>query len=70
MGWSVALRSTAERSRYDIRAGGYPVPQFDVTLDPACDAYCSHVMSWPAMQEWIEAAVREPEQIEELEVEF
>jgi len=43
---------------------------YDVALDPVCDAYCTHVMDWAPMQEWIEAAQREPEQIEELEVEF
>jgi len=43
---------------------------YDVALDAVCDAYCTHVMGWPAMQEWIAAAQQEPEQIEELEVEF
>jgi glutathione S-transferase len=43
---------------------------YGVTLDAVCDAYCSHVMDWAPMQEWIAAARREPEQIEELEVEF
>jgi glutathione S-transferase len=43
---------------------------YDVALDGICDAYCSHVMAWPAMQEWVEGAMQEPEQIEELEVEF
>jgi glutathione S-transferase len=43
---------------------------YDVALDPDCDAYCSQIMGWAPMQEWIEAALREPEQIEELEVEF
>jgi len=43
---------------------------YGVALDAACDAYCDHIMGWPAMQEWIEAALREPEQIEELDVEF
>ncbi len=32
--------------------------------------YCTHVMGWAPMREWIEAALREPEQIEELDVEF
>jgi glutathione S-transferase len=43
---------------------------YGVTLDADCDAYCSHVMGWPAMQVWIDAALQEPDQIEELEVEF
>ena len=43
---------------------------YGVALDAACDTYCDHIMGWPAMQEWIAAALREPEQIEELDVEF
>ena len=30
----------------------------------------SHVMAWAPMREWIEGALLEPDQIEELEVEF
>jgi glutathione S-transferase len=43
---------------------------YDVALDSECDAYCEHIMAWPPMREWIAAARLEPEQIEELEVEF
>jgi glutathione S-transferase len=43
---------------------------YDVALDAVCASYCAEVFAWPAMQEWIDAAMREPEQIEELEVEF
>jgi glutathione S-transferase len=43
---------------------------YDVALDADCDTYSAHIMNWPALQEWIEGALREPEQIEELEVEF
>jgi glutathione S-transferase len=43
---------------------------YDVALDAACNGYCAQVFDWPPMQEWIDAALREPEQIEELEVEF
>ena len=43
---------------------------YDVSLDAPSDAYCTHVMRWAPMQEWIEAALLEPEQIEELDVEF
>jgi glutathione S-transferase len=42
----------------------------DVSLDAPSDAYCTHVMKWAPMREWIEAALLEPEQIEELDVEF
>ena len=43
---------------------------YDVALDAVCERYCAHIMGWPPMQEWIAAALREPEQIEELDVEF
>lgn len=43
---------------------------YDVSLDPVCAAYCDRIFAWPDMREWIDAAQREPEQIEELEVEF
>jgi glutathione S-transferase len=43
---------------------------YDVTLDKVCAAYARHILAWPDMVEWIEAARLEPEAIEELEVEF
>jgi glutathione S-transferase len=44
---------------------------YDVTLDdPACAAYCEAILALPEMAEWLEAAQREPEAIDELEVEF
>jgi glutathione S-transferase len=43
---------------------------YDVSLEPAAAAYCKRIVAWPAMQEWIEAAKAEPDELEELEVEF
>ena len=43
---------------------------YDVKLDAACAAYAAHIMAWPDLQEWYAAALDEPEQIEELDVEF
>ena len=43
---------------------------YDVSLDPVCDAYCKAIMAMPLMQEWIEAAKTEPDEVEELDVEF
>jgi glutathione S-transferase len=43
---------------------------YDVGLDPDCAAYCTSVMTIPAMQEWIAAAKAEPDELEELDVEF
>ena len=43
---------------------------YDVALDADCSAYCRTIMSMPAMQEWMAAAKEEPEDVEELEMEF
>jgi glutathione S-transferase len=41
-----------------------------VKLDSDCAAYCAAIIALPAMQEWAEAAKSEPEEVEELDVEF
>ena len=43
---------------------------YDVKLDEPCEAYCKTVLGWSDLKEWWAAAQREPEQIEELDVEF
>ena len=43
---------------------------YDVALDPQCAAYCKAIMNWPAMAEWMDAALAEPEEMDELDVEF
>jgi len=43
---------------------------YDVDLDDECTAYCRRVMTWPPMAEWIAAAQLEPDELEELDVEF
>jgi len=43
---------------------------YSVSLDSVCAAYRDHVWAWPSLAEWVAAALLEPEQIEELEVEF
>jgi glutathione S-transferase len=43
---------------------------YDVKLDPECVTYCKAVMAMPQMQEWITGAKSEPEELEELDVEF
>jgi glutathione S-transferase len=43
---------------------------YDVKLDAPCAAYCDHILNLPAMREWIRAAQAEPDEIEELDVEF
>jgi glutathione S-transferase len=43
---------------------------YDVKLDTTCAAYNKTILSMPFMQEWIDAALAEPEELEELDVEF
>jgi len=44
---------------------------YDVRVaDKACAAYCQRIMAMPELREWIEAAKLEPEDIDELEMEF
>jgi glutathione S-transferase len=43
---------------------------YDVALDEPSAAYCRTIMALPLMQEWIAAAKLEPDELEELDVEF
>ena len=44
---------------------------YDVNIsDPACAAYCQTILDLPEIKEWTAAARREPDAIDELEVEF
>jgi len=43
---------------------------YDVKLDHACTDYVAHILALPAMTEWTAAAWAEPEELQELEVEF
>jgi glutathione S-transferase len=43
---------------------------YDVKLDSDCAAYCKAIMALPAMQEWLEGAKAEPDEVVELDVEF
>jgi glutathione S-transferase len=43
---------------------------YDVALDPVSARYCKTIMALPLMQEWIEGAKVEPDELEELDVEF
>jgi len=43
---------------------------YDVKLDKQAAAYCKLMMALPAMQEWVEAARSEPDEIDELDAEF
>lgn len=43
---------------------------YGVELDEVCSAYCDAVMALEPVQEWVAAALAEPEEINELEAEF
>ena len=43
---------------------------YDVKLDAGCDAYRRRILALPQMREWIAAAQDEPDELEELDVEF
>ncbi|HEV2099528.1 MAG TPA: glutathione S-transferase family protein [Stellaceae bacterium] len=43
---------------------------YDVKLDHECGSYCDRVMALPHMITWREAALLEPDELEELDMEF
>jgi glutathione S-transferase len=43
---------------------------YDVRLDPDCVGYCGRMMALPEMVAWHAAAMLEPEELEELDMEF
>lgn len=43
---------------------------YDVKLNKPCILYCQTIMAMPEMQEWIAAAKLEPDEIEELDMDF
>ena len=43
---------------------------YDVTLDPLCAGYRDRILALPYMREWTELALTEPDEVEELDVEF
>ncbi|MCW5747566.1 MAG: glutathione S-transferase family protein [Alphaproteobacteria bacterium] len=43
---------------------------YNVKLDAACRGYSEHILNLPFVVEWISAAQAEPDEIEELDVEF
>jgi glutathione S-transferase len=43
---------------------------YDVPLDRDCDTYCERIRALPSMIEWTQAAQAEPDEVEELDVEF
>jgi glutathione S-transferase len=67
---ALPVRQAAVHGRRDVRAGGHALSHYDVALDKACAAYCKRIMELPAMKEWVAAAKKEPDEIDELDAEF
>ncbi len=66
--WLYGARPTIADAMYTPVATRFRT--YDVKVDRISEAYCEHVLAWPDMREWWAAAQREPEQIEELDIEF
>jgi len=43
---------------------------YDVSVGPVCQDYCSTIMAWAPMKEWVESALDEPQEIIELDLDF
>ena len=43
---------------------------YDVKLPKSCTLYCQTIMAMPEMKEWVAAAKAEPDEIDELEMDF
>jgi glutathione S-transferase len=43
---------------------------YDVKMDADCSAYCQRIMTMPEIQDWISAAKLEPDDFDELDMEF
>ncbi|HTJ62850.1 MAG TPA: glutathione S-transferase family protein [Alphaproteobacteria bacterium] len=43
---------------------------YSVKMSDPVRGYCDTIMAWPPMKEWVDAALAEPEDMEELDVEF
>ena len=56
--------------RRDVRAGGHALPHLRREAAKPCAAYCKTIMAMPEMKEWIAAAKLEPDEIDELDMEF
>jgi glutathione S-transferase len=43
---------------------------YDVAVGPVCQDYCSTIMDWAPMKEWVQSALDEPQEIIELDLDF
>ena len=66
--WLFGARPTIADAMYAPVATRFRT--YDVRVDRVGEVYCEHLLTWPDLREWWAAAQREPEQIEELDIEF
>ncbi|CEJ15249.1 Stringent starvation protein A [bacterium YEK0313] len=62
------VRPTVADAMYAPVCGRFTT--YDVSLAPVEAGYCRAIMDWAPMREWIAAAAREPDELDELDVEF
>ena len=43
---------------------------YSVELDLVANNYCKTILHWPLLREWIQSALNEPDELEELDLEF
>jgi hypothetical protein len=67
---SVAVRPATNGWRRDVRAGGRPIPQLWRANGRGLCGVLRACLGLADLAEWVAAALIEPEQIEELDVEF
>jgi glutathione S-transferase len=76
--WPLSVREI-DHGRCDVRSGRHAfldlrckarLLTYDVKLDADCAGYCDRIMALPDMVAWREAAMLEPEELEELDMEF
>ncbi len=66
----LSVRGKAVRRGRHVRAGVHAFPHLRRRHRSGLGAYCRTIMALPEMQEWIAAAKVEPDELEELDVEF
>ncbi len=68
--WRAVSLRRALHGRRDVRAGGDALPDLRRQARRAVRGYGERIMAMPEMLEWVAAAKREPDDIDELDMEF
>jgi len=66
--WLFGTRPTIADAMYAPVATRFR--SYDVKMHGVCEGYCQQVLACPGMKEWFAAAQKEPEHIDELDIEF